>query len=128
MRLHHLLGLVVLGLVGCKGDSGPYRVSGTVTFQGKSVPAGEIFFDPDVAAGNGGAQGYARVRDGRFDTAEGGRGIQGGAYVIRIGGYDGASATELPLGKPLFPEHRETRELPKQPSEQTFEVPAPPGG
>lgn len=118
-------GILFLALVGCKGGDAIYPVTGTATFNGTPILTGEIFFEPDASAGNKGPQGYARIKDGKFDTADGGRGIKGGPCVIRVSGYDGMTSDELPLGKALFREYQEKRELPKAPSEQSFEVPLP---
>ena len=96
-------------------------MSGTITFEGQPIPKGLIFFDPDPAKGTPGTQGFANIEDGRFDTAvpDKGRGIRGGAYIIRISGFDGREAPEAPFGQPLFPEHELTREFPAQ--DQTFD-------
>jgi len=106
-------------LPGCGDGEHLYRVSGTITFDGKPTPKGLIFFDP--APGTPGTQGFANIEDGRFDTAAvgKGRGIRGGNYVIRISGFDGIERPEAPFGQALFPEHELTRELP--PQDQTFD-------
>ena len=106
-------------VTGCGPDEKLYDVSGTVTFEGRPIPKGLIFFDP--APGTPGTQGFANIEDGRFDTSvpDKGRGIRGGAYLIRILGFDGKEAPEAPFGQPLFPEHELTRDLPAQ--NQTFE-------
>jgi len=48
-----------------------------------------------------------------------GKGIRGGAYNIRISGFDGKEAPEAPFGRFLFPEHELKNELP--PQDQTFD-------
>jgi len=122
MTAPQLVFLLALCAAGC--DRGPalYHVSGSVTYDDKPLPAGQIFFDPDVSKGNDGPQGFAHIKAGEFDTAEGGRGVRGGPYVIRIQGFDGKPGNELPLGKPLFTNFRESRDLPKEKSEQNFDV------
>ncbi len=110
-------------LAGC-GGSGLYEVSGRVTYDGRPLPAGVIYFDPDVARHNDGPQGYALVKDGAYSTAaKGGRGVAGGPHVVRIEGFDGRPGAELPLGKPLFTDYQERRDLPRARSEQDFAVP-----
>jgi hypothetical protein len=106
-------------VAGCGPDEKLYDVSGTVTFDGRPIPKGLIFFDP--APGTPGTQGFATIEDGRFDTAapDKGRGIRGGAYLIRISGFDGKEGPEAPFGQALFPEHELSRDLPAQ--DQTFE-------
>ena len=68
--------LVAAGLVaGCaKSEERLYTVSGTVTFNGKPVPMGLVFFDPDTSKGNSGRQGFANIQGGKFTTAQGVRG------------------------------------------------------
>jgi len=117
--------LLVLGLLVCAGCGGPvsYQVSGHVTYDDKPLPAGVVYFDPDVTKSNDGPQGYAIIKDGSYNTsAEGGRGVVGGAYVARIEGFDGRPGEELPLGMPLFTDFTQTLDLPEADSEQDFSV------
>jgi hypothetical protein len=108
-------------VAGCGSEERLYDVSGTITFDGRPIPKGLVFFDPDPSKGTPGTQGFATIENGRFDTAAGGggRGIRGGAYLIRISGFDGKEAPEAPFGQTLFPEHELTAELPAQ--DQTFD-------
>ena len=108
-------------LASCGPREQLYDVSGTITFEGKPIPKGLIFFDPSTAKGTPGTQGYANIENGKFDTAlpGKGKGIRGGTYQIRISGFDGKEAPEAPFGKFLFPEHQLTKELPAQ--KQTFD-------
>lgn len=116
------LAAAVALAAGCDGEETLYDVCGTVTFDGKPIPKGLIFFDPDAAKGGSGMQGFANIVDGKFDTAREGKGVRGGAYVIRVNGYDGKEAAEAPFGQYLFPEHEEKRDLPAKNSELTIEV------
>jgi hypothetical protein len=119
-----LAAAVLAGLAaGCGGER-LYDVSGTVTWKGKPVPKGLVFFDPDVSKGAAGGQGFANIQDGKFTTAVDGRGVGGGAHVIRILGYDGRPSDEFPFGRPLFDEHQESRDLPKADSELAIALPA----
>ena len=93
-----------------------YRVSGSVTFENKPIPKGLIFFDPQAD----GPQGFANIVDGSYDTSEQGKGIRGGAYNIRVNGFDGREANEAPFGQPLFPEYTGTKELPA--ADSTFDL------
>jgi hypothetical protein len=108
-------------VVGCGPKEKLYDVSGTITFEGKAIPKGLIFFDPDTSKGTPGTQGFANIENGRYDTSVRGKGkgIQGGSYTIRISGFDGKEAPEAPFGQYLFPEHQLTKELP--PQNQTFD-------
>jgi hypothetical protein len=109
---------------GCGEGTKDFHVSGLITFQGKPIPKGQIFFDPDLAKKNDGPQGYALIVDGKYDTRSTKRGTVGGAYVIRIAGFDGKPGAELPMGSPLFTEYRVERDLPKGDSVQDIDVPA----
>lgn len=109
--------------IGCGTSEKLYHVSGTAKYKGMPIPAGLICFDPDPLKGGKGQQGFATISEGKYTTAVNGRGIQGGAYVIRITGYDGKAAKEAPLGKTLFDEHSEHQELRKADQELNFDLP-----
>ena len=120
-----LLAACCLAFPGCSTGPKVYRVSGTVTYLGQPLPAGVIFFDPDTTKGNSGPQGYASIKDGRYDTADpGGTGVGGGPYQARIDGFDGKPARELPMGRPLFSRYQQLIELPMEAATQNFDVPA----
>lgn len=122
-RTSLLLGSLLILLLGCQTGPRIYHVKGTVTHQGKPVPAGVIYFDPDLAKQNDGPQGFAYITDGVFDTAaKGSQGIIGKDYVVRIRGFDGKSANELPMGQPLFPEFQKSVDFPLQDSTHDFQV------
>ena len=112
-------------LAGCGGDSGAGKVhvSGKATFNGQPIPAGQITFTP--AAGNSGPQGYAEIKAGQYDTAQGGQGTTGGSHDVRIAGFDGKSSPDNPNVKALFNEHAVNVDLPKTgQATQDFDVPA----
>ena len=114
------VGLVISG-GGCGSGDKTYDLWGTVTFQGKPVPAGSILFEP--AAGNKGPSGYAKIKDGRYDTRDPDcRGIIGGPHLVQIRGLDGIRRGELLNGVPIFPEHTLTVDLPKANGTKDFEV------
>ena len=109
---------------GCGGEK-IYDLSGSVTFQGKPVGAGHIVFEPDAAAGNSGAPGYAKIKDGHYDTKIlEGRGTLGGPHIVIIHGRDGIPRGELLNGLPLFSDYSTTVDLPKESTTKDFEVPA----
>ncbi len=111
-------------LPGCGGGPRLYHVSGQVSYGGKPLPAGVIWFDPDIAKGNDGPQGYAMIKEGQFNTeAPGGKGVVGGPHIVRIEGFDGQPGEELPLGRPLFTDFQKALDLPKAPTTLNFEVP-----
>jgi hypothetical protein len=79
--------LVAALVAGCS-DDGPKRarLSGTVKYDGKPIPYGDIVFTPDGSKKNDGPQGFAKIRDGRYET-EGDKGIGGGPTIIRVTGF-----------------------------------------
>ena len=103
-----VLAVAVAAVAGCGGEEKLYTVSGTVTYNGNPIPKGLIFFDPDATKGGSGTQGFASILDGKFTTAEKGKGVKGGAYSIRVSGFDGKEANEAPFGQALFPEYSMT--------------------
>jgi len=112
-------------LAGCK-PSGPaeYRRTGTVQFDGKPVPMGKIFFEPDVSAGGSGPTGYADIVDGRYTTA-GGKDARGGPTIVRVTGYSNENPDKISgFGQPLFAEFETKLNLPEKASEHDIEVPA----
>jgi hypothetical protein len=112
-------GLVAIVLVvGCS-ESGQerHRVSGTVKFDGKDIPYGEVLITPDDEKKNSGAQGIAPIRDGRYDTsASGGKGYGGGPAVIRVTGLTGE-------GGKLLCEYEYRAYLPREDATHEIEVP-----
>jgi hypothetical protein len=122
------LPLMVLGavinLLGC-GESGPkvYHLKGKVTLSGQPVPAGQIFFDPDLANGNDGPAGFAFIKNGEYDTRLDGRAHVGGLHQVRIQAFDGKPGAELPLGRMIVPEYMTGADLPKANGEKDFDVP-----
>jgi hypothetical protein len=115
--------LLVALLAGCTSAEKLYDVFGTATYDGQPIPAGIVYFDPDPMKGGTGTQGFANIHDGKYTTAENGRGIRGGPYIIRITGYNGKTANEAPLGQPLFVEQEMKRDLPAVNSELNFDIP-----
>lgn len=83
-----VVGALVAGVVGCGGTPGN-RVSGTVTFDGRPVPAGKIYFKPDADAGGQGATGFADIVAGRYDTGlAAARNVGTGPMVVVVEGID----------------------------------------
>lgn len=127
MRAIFLLMLMIsFSAAGC-GPSGPtvYRRSGTVTFDGKPVPLGKVYFEPDVPAGGSGPTGFADIRDGKYDTSDTGKGSAGGPTIVRVSGYSDQNKDAISgYGKPLFVEYQTKSDLPSERSEFNIEVPA----
>ncbi|HXG08718.1 MAG TPA: hypothetical protein VNK04_02925 [Gemmataceae bacterium] len=111
--------------LGCsKGGPERYDVRGTVTFKGSLVPAGQVIFDPDQSKGNDGAQGYAEIHDGRYDTRKSAKGAPPGPVIVRIEGFDGQATVDRPYGNPLFVDYRVRMEIPRENIQKDFDVPA----
>jgi len=53
VKVHLLVvqALCLVFLLGCSDESSLHRVSGTATFKGEPIPAGEIRFSPDTNQG-----------------------------------------------------------------------------
>jgi hypothetical protein len=110
--------------LGCGTGQREYHLSGAISYQGKPVPTGNIVFEPDATKGNQGSPGYAKIKDGRYDTrAEEGKATVGGPHLVRIMGRDGIPRGELVNGMPVFPDYSTTADLPKEDSTKDFEVP-----
>src|SRR5207245_327431 len=75
---------------------------GKVTFNGKPLPAGRIFFLPNAAKGNSGRGGFADIKDGAYDTRHKGGPTPGGALIVRIDGFDGKTTPDNPVGQAQF--------------------------
>ncbi len=118
------IALLLPIFLGCSSGEKIYDLSGAITYQDKPVPAGHIVFEPDTTAGNSGAPGFAKIKDGRYDTRVlEGRGIVGGPHLVRILGLDGIPRGELLNGSPVFPEYSTTADLPKGNGTHDFSVP-----
>ena len=129
-----LAGAVVL-IGGCGTGPSRYDVSGTVTYGGEPVPAGRVLFTPDSSRGGSGPAGTATIVDGRYDTAESGRGHTGGPIIVQVDGYGSSSPAgaaspadageESPSrGEMLFLGHQVSADLPEQDSTFDIDVPA----
>ncbi len=131
-----LLALLVCHVaLGCGDRERLHRVAGRVTFGGRPVPAGQIYFLPDAGRGNRGPAGHATIRDGAYDThgVSPGRGVRGGAYQVRIEGHDGqplADAAEPTIdripavrSKTLFRDYLVTADIGDTDAVLDFDVP-----
>lgn len=103
--------------IGCSGDDGKHTISGTVTFKGEPVPAGEVRFTPDMSKGNNGPVVLARIKEGRYETPSD-KGVVGGPYQLRVSGFGSAPNSKDPtasdFGRPMFPVHRQDVDLPRE--------------
>ncbi len=120
------LGVAMVGVWGCGGPTGPprYEVSGTVTYAGEPVPAGEVVFEPDPSKGNSGPQCRATINNGEYCTPSSSGSVPG-AVIVRVLGYDGKANPESQMGMQLFPVYETTMELPAEATAgQNIDIPA----
>ena len=96
-----LMATLWLAILGCSAEVPTFPVEGMVTFKGKAIPKGEIYFDPDSSIK--GPQGRALISEGKFSTKDFNSGIVTGKYIIRIQGFDGKPREDSPMGKAIFP-------------------------
>jgi hypothetical protein len=119
-----LVCILLSSLNACSNESpSRFDLSGTVTFDGRPVPAGLIAINPDLSKGNDGPQGLAEIRDGRFDTRSLDKGAPSGPVILMIDGFDGVAQAESPYGKPLFLGYKLRVDLPAAASEKNIDVP-----
>jgi hypothetical protein len=121
LRRSGVVGLIfaAVAFCGCTQEEKLYQVSGVVTYSGKPIAKGVISFIPK----DDGRQGFANIADGKYDTAKQGKGVRGGAYDVRVNGFDGKEANEAPFGQALFPEYTTTKDLPQEDSVYNLDVP-----
>ena len=104
-----LMATLWMAILGCSAEVSTFPVEGMVTFKGKAIPKGEIYFDPDSSIK--GPQGKALIREGKFSTKEFNSGVVTGKYIIRIQGFDGKPREDSPMGKAIFPAYELPMEL-----------------
>ena len=88
--------LLVLVSSGCGKTQGRHDISGKVTYNGKPVVYGTIYFEPDASAGHGGPQGSGEIHDGLYRTNPD-YGPMPGPHVVRITGWDGSPGGAPPV-------------------------------
>ena len=81
-----LLAVTCAAAAGCGDGLKRYRVRGTVTFQGKPVESGAIFFEPTESVGKIAPTSYLPIRNGKYDAGE--NGPVAGKYRVVVGGMD----------------------------------------
>jgi len=117
------LMLLSLGLLsGCRNDDGSFRVRGDVSYDGVPVASGIITFAPDSTKGNRGTPGFAKIKDGKFDTRwSQGRGTYGGPYVVTIDGFKHVEGAERPI--PIFSNYKVAKDFNDEDTEMNFHIP-----
>lgn len=106
--------------VGC-GQSDRHPVSGTVRIGTQPIRGGYVIFEP-VGQGVAGPQGYAPIRDGKFDTRDSGEAAAAGPSIVRIQGW-GQPSERFPNGVPVCTAYETRVEL--QAKANTLELTVP---
>lgn len=103
---------MLAALSGCSSEPS-CNVSGTVTFDGKSVPLGSITFTPDRQKGGTGPQIMAQVLNGNIILD---RVVSAGPIRMSVTCFDGvaydAGGEKILTGKPLCPTQSTQIDLP----------------
>jgi len=126
-----LAGLILLVnfLPGCRDSGTPpnsVHVIGKATFRGQPIKLGLIVFEPDPSQGGSGAQGFASIQDGEFNTQKpGGQAVAIGPSIIRVTGGDGVGIDAFtPFGSMMFEEFTTKMVIGADTGALSIEVPA----
>jgi len=115
------LGLAFVALAGCTSKPPMAQISGTVTFQGKPVPAGYISFTPEAGVGS---VRVCQIKDGVYDSSkEGEPGIFPGKNLVRIEGFDGVKVKFWGQGKQIFNPVDDVVDIPAGTATRDFVIP-----
>lgn len=107
--------------LGCSSKPPMAQLSGTVTFQGKPVPAGWISFTPGPGVGS---VKVCQIKDGAYDSSkEGEPGIYPGANQVIIAGFDGNKVPLWGQGKQIFNPVESTLDVPAGSTTKDFVIP-----
>jgi hypothetical protein len=120
-----IFGLLLM-ILGCGSDGfSRHRIQGTVTYDGKPLEDGVLFFEPTAAAGQMAPTVYVKVRNGQYDTGK--EGPITGKYRVVLTGLDKANerldddnVLHTPL---LFPDHKFEVDIPPPNNRLDIEVP-----
>ncbi len=110
-------------IIGCSNGINRFEVSGTVTWKGEPVPAGEVLFEPDPDAQHDGPQARAAIENGRFRTPPG-EGVVGGPHIVIVLGFDGQAIPESTIGRQIFPASESKHDFPMKAVVLDLNVPA----
>ena len=121
-----LILVLALTTVGCGRRDGltRYKISGTVTYQGKPI-GGRLRFVPDSDKGNRGPATMIDFSSGKYQSVDG-YGVLGGLYRVEITGYEPLTPEQEKASvspKSLFDGYKVSVELEKKDSVRDFEVP-----
>jgi hypothetical protein len=125
----YCLSIAALTLAGCGGDGlQRHPIKGTVTFDGKPVEFGAIFFEPTASVGTIAPTVYLPVRDGKYHAGD--KGPVSGKYRVTVGGMDRSKETKdddgITTTPQLFPDHKFEVDIPPPNNTLDVNVPATP--
>ncbi len=120
-RAFLLIAMVIsISAIGCSDGGVPRNnLAGTVTYEGKPVPAGRIMFRPDRSKGGKGPAGFAQIVDGKYDTSSSGKGAITGPVEVSIEGF----VSNQPLAPAMFVPYKTTTDVSGDAEEVDFVVP-----
>ena len=125
-RLASAIVIMLAAVMGCSPaapDPETDSVHGRVTFKGQPLESGTIIFSFDPATGFTGADGWAPISSGDYDTRIGGYRTRGGKLVARIEGR-GMPTPQAAQGPLLFSHYDVSVDVPKGRFELNIDVPA----
>lgn len=125
-RFASAIVIMLAAVMGCSPaapDPETDSVHGRVTFKGQPLESGTIIFSFDPATGFTGADGWAPISSGNYDTRIGGYRTRGGKLVARIEGRT-VPSPNAPEGELLFSNFDVPVDVPKGRFELNFDVPA----
>ncbi len=116
--------------MGCGEGFPRHRVSGTVTYGGKTLELGSITFEPTESVGKIAPTGTAKIENGTFRT-ERDQSPTTGRYTVRVVGHDMKIIREREKNPrkefegtlDLFPPYELTVEIPPPGGQLTIDVP-----
>jgi len=118
-----ILSALALFMTGCESKPPMSQISGTVTYKGKPIPAGNVMFTPDVSIAGGQIRMFM-VTDGVFDSSKDpSPGLMPGKYDVTIAGYDGKKIPMYFQGKQIFNAVKEPIEVGTGSTKKDFVVP-----
>jgi hypothetical protein len=128
-ELSRIVSLALVALAGCGGESlDRYPLTGTVTYDGKPVESGVIFFEPKASAGKLAPTVYLSIEDGKLDAEN--EGPVKGTYHVIVRGYDKSKERVdddgITITPQLFPDYEFDVEIP--PPDNVLNVEVPKGG
>ena len=122
-RLTGLAVLTGVALAGCS-PSGPnqYPLSGAIRIGNQPITGGFVTIEPADGGVKGGLDGHAPIRNGRYDTEDGGRRTVAGSVVLRVSGW-GEPSSHFKNGVPLCNRYEVRVQLKSEPNTYDIVIP-----